>query len=237
MKDLTPFIDTMYIPKAALVIYSSESYRPDIYVEYFDMDSQGNPINAHPLTVREAKQLAESLQLKGRKSSFLLPSGVFPYNVIHLDDNTVIWYTKKTRRHLYFAENLEIPSGMASIPPLVWRASKNHLEVWALKVNRRPTINSVIYNAPFFNIYKNGRVCMGTVDVNAENAISLEAFITTWQDYFFNSYFSHLLENQSPIHGNCINLWKSLVNSDLPFPAEVLKESKYTLKDLLLWKK
>lgn len=74
---------------------------------------------------------------------------------------------------------------------------------------------------------------MGTVDVHIQNSTSLEEFIKKWEDYFFNSNFSHLMNEHNPINGNCVNLWKSLINTEKQFPKEPLKKVNRTLKNLL----
>ena len=55
--DITASFGTLYHPKSALVFYETKGANTDVYVEHFDMDKNGNPINAHPLTVKEAKVL------------------------------------------------------------------------------------------------------------------------------------------------------------------------------------
>ena len=82
-------------------------------------------------------------------------------------------------------------------------------------------------------MYEDGNVCMGTVDVNIQNSNSLEEFTKKWEDYFFNSYFSHLMNEHNPIKGNCVSLWKNLVGTDNSFPKEVLKNANRILKNLL----
>ena len=62
MNDITQNFGTLYHPKTALVFYQTDERNPNTYVEHFDMDKNGNPINAHPLTEREAKALAKSFQ-------------------------------------------------------------------------------------------------------------------------------------------------------------------------------
>ena len=74
---------------------------------------------------------------------------------------------------------------------------------------------------------------MGTVSIDIKNSTSLEEFMNAWEHYFFNSYFSHLLDRYNPINGNCVNLWKDLMNTDKPFPKDVLKKNNKTLKNLL----
>ena len=88
---------------------------------------------------------------------------------------------------------------------MLWLANKRSLKIFALPNNRRPTEKTELFYAPFFNVYEDGNVCMGTVDVNIQNSTSLEEFTKKWEDYFFNSYFSHLMNEHNPIKGNCVS--------------------------------
>ncbi|AZA47043.1 PRTRC system protein B [Chryseobacterium carnipullorum] len=235
--DITNNFGTLYHPKSALVFYETEGYNPDGYVEYFDIDRNGNPINAHPLTVREAQRLSKTLNIQNKKDKdFLRPSGIISENILFTDasDNgKVIWFTKSQERPLLFTEQLSIPNGLANVPPLVWCANKQGMKIFALENNQRPNAETPLFHAPFFNVYESGSVCMGTVDVNIKNSVSLEEFTEKWEDYFFNSYFSHLVNSHNPINGNCVNLWKNLIQSKEAFPTEVLINSNLTLKNLL----
>ena len=236
--DITASFGTLYHPKSALVFYETKGANTDVYVEHFDMDKNGNPINAHPLTVKEAKVLANALQTeKDKDNAFLKSNGILPTNILHINPNTdkgaVLWYTKAQRRQLYFVSGLDIPNGMAYVPPMIWYANKNSLSVFALASDRRPTEKTPLYFAPFLNIYEDGKVCMGSVNISIKNSASVEDFIKAWEVYFFNSYFSHLLGNNSPIKGNCVTLWKDLIQTGKPFPKEVLKKNNKTLKNLL----
>lgn len=227
---------TLYHPKSALVFYETAGTETDMYVEHFDMDSNGTPINAHPLTVKEANILAKALQTDEEKSTaFLKPKGILPTNILHINPSekgTVLWYTKAQQRQLYFVNGLGVPNGKAQVPPMLWFANKNSLSVFALANDRRPTEKTLLHYAPFFNIYEKGNVCMGTVSIDIKNSASVEEFIQAWEHYFFNSYFSHsLFENVT--RKNIVTLWKDLINTDKPFPKEVLKKNNKTLKNLL----
>lgn len=236
MNDITENFGTLYHPKSALVFYQTKETNTDTYVEFFDINKQGNPTNAHPLTVKEANRLAKALKTaKQEKEPCLKPDGIIGNHILHLDavKGKAVWFTKAGQRELYFTENLGIPKGKANVPGLLWVASRTSLAVFALGSNRRPTERTKLYNAPFFNVYEDGYVCMGTVDVQIKKAASLEEFTTAWENYFLNSYFSHLMPDYNPIKGNCVSLWESLVNTDVAFPSEVLKTSKITLKDII----
>ncbi|MBS0027228.1 hypothetical protein ACTJJ0_12245 [Chitinophaga sp. 22321] len=233
--DITPELGQLYFPKSALIFYQTEEKTPDAYVEYFDMDHTGMPINAHPLTVREAKALTKALSITDEKVNCLQSHGIMDSHILHVAplNGKAIWFTKSTQRKFCFTENLNLPNGKAFVPPLLWIANRQSLTLFALASNHRPTEKTMLYHAPFFNIYEDGKVCMGTVDVRIEKTASLEDFIRTWEDHFFNSYFSHLMAGHNPINGNCVSLWGNLIATGERFPIEVLKKSNTTFKDLL----
>jgi PRTRC genetic system protein B len=228
-------IDKLYIPTSALIFYRAEGTKGGSYVEHYDMDGNGNPINAHPLTVREAGQLAKSLTLaKEEKEPCLRPDGIIARNILYLDavNAKAVWHTRAMQREMCFTEKLGIDKGIANVPPLLWMATRQSLYVYALRSNRRPVKGTKLYNAPFFNVFEKGNVCLGTVDVQISRSASLEVFTQKWESYFFNSYFSHLVGDYNPIRGNCVSLWNSLIGTTVPFPMEVLMESKVRLNDL-----
>ena len=236
VNNITNDFGTLYHPKSALVFYETIGTNTDMYVEHFDMDSNGTPINAHPLTVKEANVLAKALKTDEENSkAFLKPKGILPTNILHINPSekgTVLWYTKTQQRQIYFVDSLGISNGKAQVPPMLWFANKSSLTVFALANDRRPTEKTPLHYAPFFNIYEKGNVCMGTVSIDIKNSASVEEFIQAWEHYFFNSYFSHsLCENLTK--KNIVTLWKDLINTDKPFPKEVLKKNNKTLKNLL----
>ena len=239
MIDITQDFGTLYHPTTALVFYQNDERNIETYVVHFDMDKNGNPINAHPLTEREAKELIKALTIniqKEKNQDFLKLKGILPTHILQInpsENGAVLWFTKSMKRQLYFTENLEIPNGMAEVPAMLWFANKRSLKIFALANSRRPTEKTGLFYAPFFNVYEDGNVCMGTVDVNFQNSTSLEEFTEKWENYFFNSYFSHLMNEHNPIKGNCVSLWKSLINTEKQFPKEILKKANRTLKNLL----
>lgn len=237
VNDITEAFGTLYHPKSALVFYQTKGTNTDMYVEHFDMDKNGTPVNAHPLTVNEAKVLAKALHTdKEKDKAFLKPKGIFPTNILHINPSkkgTVLWHTKAQEQQLYFVNGLGIPNGKTYVPAMLWYASKNSLSVFAIATDRRPSENTTLYYAPFFNIYEDGKVCMGTVSIDIKNSATVEEFTDAWEDYFFNSYFSHLLGEHNPIKGNCVSLWKNLIETGEAFPKDVLKKNNKILKNLL----
>ncbi|GEM63865.1 hypothetical protein SF1_18470 [Sphingobacterium faecium NBRC 15299] len=238
INDITQNFGELYYPVSALVFYQTKNDNfKDTYVEHFEMDNNGNPINAHPLTVLEAEELAAALQTEEEQNkAYLKPKDILSPNILHLNpskNGSVLWYTNAQKRELFFVSRLGIPNGFAFVPPMVWYATKNSLSVFALSSDERPTAKTPLYYAPYFNIYHDGKVCLGTVNVEIKNFASLEEFTTAWEYYFFNSYFSHFVDGLNSVNGNCIQIWKKLIGTDKPFPLDALKKNNMTLKNLI----
>ena len=237
LTDLSADFGTLYYPKSALIFYQTQRSNPDCYVESFDMDKNGCLINAHPLSIREASQLAKSLKIESNdQKPFLKSNGIIGSHILQVDpqyDGTVIWYSKAQLRDLFFIEKLGIPNAKAYVPPMLWVANRNSVSVYALKTSNRPTEKTSLYHAPFFNVNSGGAVCMGTVDVRIKKTASLEEFTTAWENYFFNSYFSHLMAGHNPIKGNLVSLWKKIIKTEQAFPIDTLTKTNRTIKNIL----
>lgn len=237
MTNITPIFDDIYLPVKALLFYERNNGEGgDMFVESYDINEQGQPVNAHPLDIQESAALAECLDCNEElHRNFLTPKGLLPGNVLHIQvvTGSVIWHTKEQEVHLSFTDSLTIPSGKAKIPALLWKADREQLYVYALIGHRKITVKTPLYHAPFFNIHANGLVCMGTVAVSIDRNCCLEEFISRWQEYFFNSYFSHLIEGHVPTKGNIVQLWQGQVNTGREFPYDELKRHSGTIQHLL----
>lgn len=235
MKNINGTFDATYNPFKALIFYQS-SKDESFYVEGYDMDDLGKPINAHPLTLSESRTLSEALANSDElKQGFLQCRSILPPEVLFINsdhDGFAVWYTQSRKVSLSFKNELSIKDGRANVPALLWKASKDRMSVWALAKDERPTLRTVLYHAPFFNVYQNAEVCMGNVNIEICNDCTLEEFMPLWENYFFNSAFSHLLGDSSPIKINIVQLWQSLIESDKPFPIKVLKKHPKLLKDI-----
>ncbi|QJD96024.1 PRTRC system protein B [Mucilaginibacter robiniae] len=237
MENITAGFGTLYHPVKALLIYKKAGHETDYYVEGYDMDSAGRPINGHPLSVRESSALAKALTVNERKAQgFLTPEGLMPAQVLHIHsspDGCVLWHTPPQVRRLLFAEALGITSGTAHVPAMLWRADRRRLQVFAVK-DETITLETALYRAPFFNVYADGAVCMGNVRVQIPGDCGLERFLQLWEEYFFNSFFSHTIGGDSLIKGNIVQLWQQLTATQKPFPEVQLLPAHFTLQHLIL---
>ena len=245
MTNVSQTFNEQYLPVKALLIYRSVEQESDnyerqplnIYVESYDIGKQGNPINAHPLSVKEMIALSELLQATQElKNNFLQCKGVLPTKLIYVNTQNngyAVWHTPPQEVSLFFTDSLGIPSGKAKIPAMLWKATKESVQVFAIKGKAKPTAKTPLYYAPFFNLSQDGRVCMGTVNINIDRQTCLEDFMTQWESYFFNSYFTHTLGNHRHCKGNLIQLWQEQAGTGRDFPQEELIKTGRTLKDLI----
>ena len=73
-------------------------------------------------------------------------------------------------------------------PPLVFRAHRGGLSIWALKRDERPTGDTVLCRAPYFNVYDRGDMCVGNVRLPDEPRPDN---LPAWEECFFGSNFGH----------------------------------------------
>jgi PRTRC genetic system protein B len=128
---------------------------------------------------------------------------------------------------------LGIPCGTAYVPAMVWKASRDKLQVFALKGKSKPNAKTELCHAPFFNIYDDGAVCMGNVHINIDRNTHLEDFMAQWEKYFFESYFSHLIGSTVRTKENIVQLWQNQTTKASKFPDDALVACNFKLNQLI----
>ena len=102
--------------------------------------------------------------------------------------------------------------------------------VWALAENCRPEADSLVYLAPYWNVYADGGVCHGSMQ--APETVSIKN-LSHWSHAFFASRFtgSNLGTQQCTHPEGFFGLWRSLAGKTT-FPVEYLIR-KGTVHELL----
>jgi PRTRC genetic system protein B len=236
MKDITHLFAESHLPLKALLFYQS-TLDESFYIESHDLDHTGLATNVHPLNIKECNSLAKKLHAtEGETDNFLNHKSLLPDNLLWYApklDGGAIWYTPKMKARLFFSPSLSIADGEAALPPLLWKASRTTLQIWALENENRPQAETPLYHAPFFNLYSDARVCMGNVSIQIPKDCSLTDFMHLWMKYFLASKFSHLLVDHSPAKMNIVQLWQSLSGTGKAFPMHRLKKTNQKLKNIL----
>ena len=134
---------------------------------------------------------------------------------------------------MFFAGNAVDGAAIVAVPGLVWQTDGSALWVWALDGRTRPPAETILFQAPFFNVNSQGRVCIGNAQVPSES----QAFSpNAWEEMFFGSKFTHpnVHEPGKLMKTSPIQYWKrQLLRPSAKFNINNLVATGATLGDLL----
>ena len=160
---------------------------------------------------------------------------VLPEHVLARTPEMIGWWSRAQPRLMFFgeenAETKKLNGRMYPHPALVFLIHGRELFVRALAEARRPTADTRLKNAPYWNTDADGRVCLGSMRVPEETSVGS---LSGWENAYFASEFTHpsdavrLTTHPSGFAG----LWSSLAGRKR-FPAVFLADSKQTLRDFL----
>jgi len=116
-------------------------------------------------------------------------------------------------------------------PALLCDVQGGALTIFALKDTSRPTADSRLYRAPYWNVSDNGTVCLGSTRV--PQSLSIDT-LKDWEASFFSSEFTHQNSGR-PLTTHprgFVGLWQELAGQKA-FPVKYLAGGKTTLGNRL----
>jgi len=161
---------------------------------------------------------------------------VLPEHVLARTPDLITWWISARPRLMFFgagnAETSALNGRMFPHPALVFMIQGRELFVRALAENRRPTADTRLCNAPYWNTDEHGRVCLGSMRVPNETGV---ASLAGWESAYFASEFAHPsgAVRLTTHPGGFLGLWSSLAARKRAFPVKFLAESKQTLQELV----
>lgn len=218
-------------PTDALLFYNSSQGK---YVEHRNIVN-GKMMAGQPLDIKQFTKMVRLVEHYADKQQPMTSmNGRIPTNLLYADTNIdrmrLVWWRPPEERKMFFSDNLGIPSGTMKVPGMVYEVKNmGSLSVWCFK-GRKP--KGLLYNAPFFNIYTSGRVCLGNSKTAKPKNNTFEEWIGYWEKMFWQSEFASLI-SENPINGNLAAVTKKCIESGEPFPMEILKKANVKLQDLL----
>lgn len=181
---------------------------------------------AQPLTLDFVRAISQGLASHP-------PIEVLPENVLVRTADVLVWWTAATQRTMFFRATDEsvvrLNGQRFSHPPLVWKVSGHELWVRALKKDARPTADTPLFVAPYWNVNgEDGLTCQGSMRSPEDAGVES---IRQWEQAFFQSEFTHStgvrpLTNHSR---GFAGLWERLADSGKLFPTNRLVAAKQTL--------
>lgn len=160
---------------------------------------------------------------------------ILPENVLARTSEAIAWWSPARCRPMFFSgadPKVEKLNGRVfPHPALVFLISGKELFIRALAENRRPSAETQLKNAPYWNTGDAGQVCQGDMRAPDEVAVST---MRGWEDAYFQSAFTHpngavrLTTHPGGFHG----LWKELASKN-DFPSQFLGDSRETLREFI----
>lgn len=247
LKELSNLSKT-YIPKIALVGYGEENENDINYCESHQIASSeglwnfqtGQPVTESTLFafVKLGNDLKKDEYRQELKTNLRFKDSLLESNILWCkqdfphDQPELVWWEPAGARQMSFSNSLKIPSGEVRVPGMVYVWKNKLMHVFMVKTNRKPTIDTDLYAAPFMNVGGEGSVCLGSTKTDTSKCLTWEDAAHTLSTGFWQSEFTH--SNAGVLFKDNINLlWKEMVNDPTKkFPKQHLVKSLIKLKNL-----
>lgn len=227
-----------YAMTAAVLVYTNRERGHAIATKH-EVQRDGDALRIQPgspLTLPDYNNLVAALPPKDQPrmqwhDSRVLASGV----------GRLLWWEPPTTRAMFFAKSWSSSktfdgAGTCGTPGLVFMAQFEPaaLYVFAFRGGMRPGEQTWLCQAPFFNVWSRGQVCVGNSTLPREDQKSSP---DAWMQSFFGSHFTHpnfsekdrLIKGREPHE-----FWQQHLTSGSPtFPEEVLVDLDLQVDDLL----
>ena len=216
--------------KKALLVYANSMGTVFCTIHQLQ-NKQGKKVLTQGVAVN-GENLAELFDLLGRtpreelakmhwKNERLLAEGA----------GKMLWYAPAQKREIFFScsnkKLMKISGKEFPFPALLFLAEKENLSVFLLASSRRPDMTTILYEAPFWNVSKAGRICLPTGARNTFHTME------EWEDIFFKSAFSHAGGASFKV-GTVETIFPHLVKEKYAkFPVKNCFRHKFKVGDLL----
>ena len=151
-------------------------------------------------------------------------------HVLAMGSNHLAWFCKSKKREVWFkCKELGEVHAKTDHPNLVFIIMGGKWYVFAVKSRSRPTAKTPLYVAPYLNVWAEGGICTGNIDIPKGQ---LKFNPAAWEESFFRSYFTHPnVHDKGHLtrhRGGIFALWRALLKGKT-FPVESLVPMNKTL--------
>lgn len=221
--------------KAALLYYQGSGYSGVDYwqIHRIETGKGGTPVLGEgvPVEQRTLTELCKEILPSLCQNMGWIDPGLLAYGTGSA--GPLLFWRPSTRKSIYFGRTLNLKSGVVTWPALVFLARPNDLRIFAVNVNQRPELDTPLLMAPFFNVYEDCRVCLGSTRVPATCWPEESA---RWAEAFFKSEFTQAgAKNRVFLKkGSLVSFWRSRTDvRGHRFPYAQLQSTGMTIRDLI----
>jgi PRTRC genetic system protein B len=141
-----------------------------------------------------------------------------PVELLSLGPDSMVWYVPPGRRTLYFnaPNSVGICNAKVELPMMVFAVKGSEMFLYTCKGKDRPTPETPLLTAPFFNVWGQGNLCIGSAKIPERIGAD---WIREWNRTFFDSAFSHPNQGSEALtqyRGGMTALWRSILKMRQP---------------------
>lgn len=207
--------------KYLLAVYDDHCQIREVYKD-------GNLSSPSLLTQKTLKDIFIFLKEKEFGPEYVFKD-IIPNNILHFDYITgdIVWYTKPGQQYLLLPDPMK--EGLYPNPYLLWVFKGSTLALFALK-EKPKSMKDKVFQAPYLNVYTEGKVCMGNVKMN-KNKVYFDDVMKDVENGFWNSEFTHT-NTDNLIKGGIQSFYESYIGKK-EFPNDLLISKNKTIKDCI----
>lgn len=217
----------------AVLVYRSGGDSAFASLHKVERSQDGAPYLAagEPLTTAFVRTLAEGLGVRVKPE-------ILPDNVLARSPDLLVWWSRPQRRVMFFGGTDEQARKLNGLvfphPALVFKVAGRELFVRALATTSRPTSETPLKTAPYWNTDTRGLVCPGTMRVPDGSDVSA---IPQWEASYFQSEFTHAggAVRLTSHRKGFIDLWRELAGRKR-FALRYLADAGETLAEFVAHK-
>lgn len=235
--------DNRYVLGAAVMLYSkmSNGYQQDvagaIATVHHVHDVDGKPVIGAGRPMTEADYLAMVKVLAPQQRPQIEWQD---HSILAKGMGKMIWWTPPMNRAMFFKKSDMFGAstftgqGFCPVPGMVWMSDGRDLFVYAYRGTAMPDKETKLCQAPLFNVWARGEVCVGNATRPDESA---KGDPMAWERFLFDSHFTHpnFAEKDRLTKGvKPAEFWKKMVaKPSKKFPESVLVDLDLKVSDLL----
>ena len=174
--------------KQAVLLYGDDSYDGDTFATLHDVTG----VESSTPELAPGRLLSvEGLRHIHKNLYRLQKLELLPPHILAVNPERLVWFEPARNRVMFFKTADAYLQGLSGIPfphpTLLFIAGERSLKVFALRSNERPTAETEVYTAPYYNT-SSGGVCLGSTPLPATLSVN---DTESYSDAFFHSAFTH----------------------------------------------
>ena len=161
-----------------------------------------------PLTPEQLEAIASQLIGSRETEQNTKSVGFLSDRIIASTHNKLAWWSPAQTQKMFFkcsGPTKKLSGKNFKHPPLLFFVNDKKFRVFALRNNKRPDPKTELYQAPYFNVYADGAICIGTM--NCPRLVGPEC-APGFESAFFDSYFTDAKVRLTTLPGGHDAYWR-----------------------------